>query len=147
MKPLIIGEAPSKNGKPERPIEGRIGQRLADHAGLSYADFLVHFDRVNLLHERQEVAGKGFVFDRAAAINAAQALVKQLTAGRLVLLLGRRVAGAFGCTKDYFDAHHLENGAILYVVPHPSGINRWWNDPWNSKTMRAFMHQIVKWTR
>lgn len=142
MKPLIIGEAPSKNEVTERPIEGRIGRRLAVCAGLSFGDFLHHFDRVNLLHERQEVFGKGFTFDTVAARIEADRLRSSFGREQTVLLLGGRVAEAFGVRDEYF-TRHVINDANAYLLPHPSGINRWWNDPMNMEKMNVFMRGII----
>lgn len=143
MKPLIIGEAPSKNEDPEKPIEGRIGKRLAACAGLKYDEFLVFFERVNLLHERQEVVGKGFVFELPAAREAAHKLEETFQPGQIILLLGGRVAEAFAIHDEYFTKHEVKNEAVVYIMPHPSGVNRWWNDPGNHKRASEFMQWVV----
>lgn len=142
MKPLIIGEAPSKNEVTERPIEGRVGRRLAACAGLSFGDFLYHFERVNLLHERQETIGKGFTFDTVAARIEADRLRSTFVPDQVVLLLGGRVAEAFGIHDEYFTKHIL-NKAHAYLVPHPSGVNRWWNEAANVEKANAFMRGII----
>ena len=149
MKPLIVGEAPSKNQDPERPVEGRIGKRLANCAGLPYDDFLQHFERVNLLHERQEVNGKGFVFDLHKAHGTAIVICTKLEPGRVVLLLGHRVAKAFGIKTAYFKPQRLQDlfEMTAFVVPHPSSINRWWNSRANVTKAIKFMHDIVEQTR
>lgn len=147
MKPLIVGEAPSKNEDPERPIEGRIGLRLATCAGLTLPEFLAHFDRVNLLHVRQDTAAHGFPFDLGLATQAAAAIRRMFTNEMVVLLLGKRVAAAFGLSHaDYFLQLSL-NGPDIRVIPHPSGINRWWNDPKNMRSAEVFMENIVRRTR
>lgn len=144
MKPLLIGEAPSKNEVTETPIEGRIGKRLASYAGLSLEDFLTIFDRINLLHERQDTREKGFEFDHDAARLEAFRLYPTFKPGQTVIMLGRRVGNAFGAFGEYFQAHRpRDNGAVIYVVPHPSGINRWWNDPQNCLQATEFMQKIV----
>lgn len=146
MKPLLIGEAPSKNESPERPIEGRIGRRLAACCGLPYDEFLNHFERVNLLHERQDTAEHGFVFDSVAAMREAQNMKALFAPGRIVLLLGLRVGAAFGCRFGYFVKWWIHD-AEAYVIPHPSGINRWHNDLANAAKLKAFMREIVERTR
>lgn len=146
MKPLIVGEAPSKNEDPPTPISGRIGKRLAACAGLTLEEFLERFERVNLLQVRQDTKEKGFEFDLPAAIESGRLLVERIEPGRTVILLGKRVADAVGCAKDYFEPHRLRNGATLYVVPHPSGVNRWYNEPTNALRMARFMRNVVDWT-
>lgn len=51
--------------------------------------------------------------------------------GDAVLLLGRRVARAFGLGDIEPLGMVWRNGGIgpcIVAVPHPSGRNRWWND-------------------
>lgn len=146
MKPLIVGEAPSKNEVTERPIEGRVGKRLAAVCGMPLADFLSHFERVNLLHVRQDTKEKGFEFDLAAGKKAAEKLRDSFKEDQIVILLGGRVAEAFRVHDHYFVETRV-NFARLYIVPHPSGVNRWYNDRSNMDAMVAFMKSIVERTR
>ena len=149
MKPLIVGEAPSKNEVTERPLEGRVGRRLADLCGLTLEEFLQHFERINLLHVRQDTREKGFEFDAEAARFEAEQMrnTRMLFAeGRVTLLLGKRVGAAFGCPTNYFERWWIMN-AEAYVLPHPSGINRWWNDHANEDKAARFMREIVRRTR
>lgn len=143
MKPLIVGEAPSKNEDTPRPIEGRIGKRLAKLSGLTLEGFLSTFERMNLLQVRQDSAEHGFTFDMVAARAAAEASFQHdVVPGRIVLLLGQRVARAYGVRTDYFEECSLR-GARAYVVPHPSGVSHWWNDATHMVRAEGFMHGIV----
>lgn len=145
MKPILIGEAPSKNEVTERPLEGRIGKRLAALSGLTLEAFLAHFDRVNLLHVRQDTREKGFEFDADAAALSAWRMRQTWLEPRIIICLGRRVALAFGVPLDLFTRHMLDHD--FYVVPHLSGVNRWWNDPKNQLMAEQFMRRIVEETR
>lgn len=50
--------------------------------------------------------------------------------GDSVLLLGRRVQRAFGLAlPSPMTVISRSSGAKIVSVPHPSGLNRWWNDP------------------
>lgn len=144
MKPLIIGEAPGKHGDATKPVEGRIGARLAACCGLTLDEFLNTFDRINLLDEQPQDAPKGMAFNVKAAGRRAREL--ELTLGQLplMLLLGKRVAAAFRMTNvEYFQAAFI--GTVpTFVVPHPSGINRWYNKIENELQMIRFMRGIVK---
>lgn len=142
MKPLIVGEAPSKNEATERPIEGRVAKRLAKCAGLTLEEFLEHFDRVNLLHVRQDTKDKGFLFNLPAAKVEAARMLTTFEPRRVVILLGGRVAEAFGVHREYFNEVSLGK-AYGYIVPHPSGINRWYNDKDNVRNMSIFMHSVM----
>lgn len=147
MKPLIIGEAPGKCGDPSTPIEGRIGARLAACCGLTFEEFLTTFDRVNLLDEQPQDAPKGMAFNVKAAGRVAQFLEhnREGIFGRpFSLLLGKRVAAAFRLTHvEYFTSIIFPNGSKVYVVPHPSGVNRWWNNWDNELEMIRFMRKIT----
>ena len=144
MKPLIVGEAPGKNGDPSKPIEGRVGARLADCCGLTLDEFLAAFERVNLLDEQPQDSGKGASFDVRQAGRVTRELEKTFAPGQVVLLLGKRVARAFRIScAEYFDWFAL-NHAQACVVPHPSGVNRWWNEPENELQMRRFMRNVAK---
>lgn len=146
MKPLIVGEAPSKNEVVEQPLQGRVGRRMAALSGLTYEQYIDFFDRVNLLHVRQDTKEKGFEFDFESAQIEARQLVRGFKRGQIVLLLGGRVTEAFGVHHEYFNEVKL-NGARCYIVPHPSGVNRWWNDQDNVKKATAFMRGIVERTK
>lgn len=144
MKPLIIGEAPGKNGDPTTPIEGRVGRRLAECAGIPFEEFLDTFDRRNLLDVQPQDSGKGAKFNVKSAGRVARELEKHFTLGQIVLLLGQRTASAFRIINEpYFNCTPI-NGARVYIVPHPSGVNTWWNSLDNELEMIRFMHRIVK---
>lgn len=144
MKPLIIGEAPGKNGDPTTPIEGRIGRRLAECAGIPFDEFLTTFDRRNLLDVQPQDSGKGADFNVRAAARVARELEKQFTPGQTVLILGKRAASAFRITDVAYFQPLTINGAKVYIMPHPSGVNTWWNLLENELQAIRFMHRIVK---
>lgn len=147
-KPLIIGEAPARTGDPRKPITGACGAKLAALAGLTEGEFRRRFARMNLLDRWPGAAPtKGARWDARAATMAARKARRRFINGRLVILLGWRVAATFRLTADiceYLQEYWLvRNGHILdarvVVVPHPSGVNRWYNDAGNVARMRAFM--------
>lgn len=146
MKPLLIGEAPSKNEVTPRPLEGRVGKRLAACCNMPLEAYLEHFDRTNLLSVRQDTKEKGFEFDLRAAKVAAEALVSGFKKGQIVVLLGGRVAEAFGIHDHYFTWCQI-NEADVTIFPHPSSVSRWWNDPANVRQAEVFMQSIVERTR
>jgi uracil-DNA glycosylase len=146
LKPLMIGEAPSKNEHVPQPLSGRVGKRMAECCGLTLEEFLDFFERTNLLKERQDTKEKGFEFDSVAAALEAEKLWHDGVTfhnDRVVLLLGHRVATAFGAANVYLIEQHLGTRAKVYVLPHPSGVNRWWNESANVKTMNEFMRRVV----
>jgi hypothetical protein len=47
-----------------------------------------------------------------------------------VVLLGRRVQRAFGLERqEALSTIVRSSGTTILCLPHPSGLNRWWNDP------------------
>lgn len=151
---LLVGEAPSRTGDPTKPLTGRVGRRLAALAGLSTFQYLRRTERMNLLDRWPGSAGKGSAFPLVEARSAAW---KKLSAfvGRRVVLVGRRVADALDLDDPYLGPWRcvvLDDGGnsppasrafLCAVIPHPSGVNRWWNDPKNTRSARAFLRSAL----
>lgn len=161
LRPVLVGQAPGPNTDPDLPLyplpRGSAGGRLADYMGLSLGQYLRTFERVNLLREYPGARGVKHSrtvdhqqdrFPAQRARTAANAL-RPMLAGRHVLLMGRGVAKAFGLEEvPYLQARVVpmrrptavqEWTAIVGVVPHPSGRNRWMNDAANAAALRAFL--------
>lgn len=142
MKPAIVGESPSM--RTSRPFAGASGIRLAQLAGVSLDDLRARYRLVNLLGywPGPEPSGKGSRFpidearDRAATIRLAPGS----------LLCGRRVARAFGLGSVTFFEWTATGGAAtpVAVIPHPSGISRWWNEPSHVDEAREFLREAVR---
>ena len=139
-KVVLVGQAPSASGADR--FEGRSGARLATLAELSRADFLATFERVNLLPFAGKDGGKGDAFDASAARLAAGRLAPSL-AGRRVVLVGLAVAKAFGLDEPPLLSWTVHRGMNVAVVPHPSGVNRWWNEPTNVAMAKAFLRELA----
>lgn len=138
MKPLIIGEAPSKRGDSVTPCGGRIGRRLAACFAIPYDDYLERFERINLLGAYPGADGKGAKFEAREAAQAADALTLR---GRVVLVLGQRAAKALGLRAEYCTWQD-HRGGLCAVIPHPSGINRWYNDAANVESLMIFLQTV-----
>jgi len=142
-RPLLVGEAPNRTGDARRPLDGRVGARLAGFAGLDVAAYRRRFARVNVLGAWPGASGgKGAAFYHDVAAREATRLRRRFRGRRTVVLLGQRVARAFGVRPDYFVERRVA-GARVFVVPHPSGIVRWYNDPANVARMRRFMRAVA----
>jgi uracil-DNA glycosylase len=139
-KLVIIGQAPSQHGTGE-PMAGRCGARLAALAGVSLDEFLRRTDRLNLFDIFTGKNGRGDVF----CIHDARPIADQLCAGltgRTVVMLGNGVSAAFGLKAPAFSfAEH--RGMMAAWAPHPSGINRWWNDPQNVERAQSFWRPLL----
>lgn len=143
-KPLIVGEAPNKKGRPgDTSIAGRCGKKLAELCGCTLDEYLDVFERRNVLSTYPGASGKGSAFSSPAIKRRATILRRAFRPGRTVILLGYRSARAFGVKAKYFEPVKVGSAAAI-VVPHPSGINRWYNDPANVRKMKRFMQGIYR---
>lgn len=132
----VLGEA-SKGGPPFR---GPSGLRLARLAGLEFEDLAGRVRFRNLLPEwpGKDPRGKGDLWPVAEARERARSI--RLTGD--VLFAGRRVAGAFGVSAPYLEWVPFR-GKRAAVFPHPSGINRWWNDPARAAEAGRFLREAL----
>lgn len=112
---------------------------------MPFEQFALTFARTNVLDYWPGTDGKGAVFPRAEARAAVEnVLARIVRQRRTVILLGKRVAYAFGYGGlGYFDRARIGHATIV-VVPHPSGVNRWWNQAKNRARMRRFMRRIAE---
>lgn len=146
MKPLIIGQAPGPNTDPAVPLGGRCGERLADLCGLDLDAFHLLFDRINLVQRFPGKAGKGDLFPLAEArIEALRLLMGGSTAGRPIVILGENVACAFFLPRPAVPLAWRPHAILgdVAVCPHPSGVNRWWNDSSNLRRTRRFWRKLT----
>lgn len=138
-RPLLLGESPSRDSDPLTPFSGRSGDRLRALLGRELEDV---FDVRNLLPAWAGPAGKGSLWPRIEARHAALALLPEIE-GRRVVMCGRRVASAFGVRPDvpFLTWLPLDRYA---VIPHPSGVVRWWNEPGNVEAAAGFLRALVE---
>lgn len=130
----IVGEAPPRSGG--GPFEGDAGRRLRRAVRRDLADCRL----VNLLNAWPGPDGaKGDAFPVDEARLAARRVRFNTP---VVLLAGHRVARAFGLRVGYLEWTTLR-GRRAAVLPHPSGINRWWNDPRNRRRASRFIREAL----
>ena len=150
-KVIVIGQSPSRNGS-GGPLEGACGRRLAEAAGISMSTYLSRTTRMNLLDE-----WPGPSFPQHRAREAAREMYIDLTGGRRVIFLGLQVSAAFGVIMPILEwkrvTFWVERGVVMAtpaepwrsnavecaIVPHPSGLNRWWNDEANRRAAARFL--------
>lgn len=138
VKLFLIGQAPARGGDPARPLLGvRSAKRLQELCEMTPEEYEGAFDRANLLPKWLGNAGKGDKFDMKKARAAAGRMLPRMV-GRRVILLGQNVAQAFGLEQNYLEWVNVLDARIA-VLPHPSGVNRWWNDKTNLGMAKAFM--------
>lgn len=140
---VMVGEA----ARVGPPLSGRSGGRIEQLMGSPLRDV---FEPVNLLRRwpGKAAGGRGDAWPTAAARESAVRWLRRRRRRRdvrPVVLLGDRVAAAFGlrgATVLRWTAAGLGDRlgmTVVAVVPHPSGINRWWNDARNARAAREFL--------
>lgn len=137
---IIVGEAPGKIGiSPTLPglaLTGNTGRHLADIAGWPFGLYLAQVDRRNLFYDVQPK------WDVEKARAAARRLEASFS-GDKVILMGTRVAEAFGAIDrplyEWWGDHYCNFARI----PHTSGRNRVWNDPAERARARAFLKPLI----
>lgn len=146
MKPILIGQAPSRTSDPNNPLSAApLANRLAALLGVSVDEYLNVFDRANVLDYWPGRGTKGDLFPLAEARVAAE-LMKAKLKDRDVIFLGKKVAEAFRFGFDYLEWVCFCGGRAA-VLPHPSGIVRWWNSPQNVRLAESFLKSAVVWNR
>jgi uracil-DNA glycosylase len=142
MRPLFIGEAPSRSTSRAgaAPLVGESGHRLAAWAGLSPAEFRRRAELINLFAALPER------WDRDAARGSAAALAAQWLQPdqqRPVVLLGEKVALAFAASGCVLFRTYVAATGSLTVMPHPSGLNHYWNDAANVRRAERFLRKLM----
>lgn len=155
---LLVGESPARNGEAGDAFVERLWRAVTNRPPIGCAR-TPRDDRLrrglakqvrarNLLdywpgRDRWK-SERGTRFPAAEAREAAARLMKRPGPCDVLLLAGRRVALAFGADPVYFrEVRPPAIGRQTFVVPHPSGLNRWWNDPLNRDRARAFLEHVL----
>lgn len=151
-RPLIVGQSPASPAHEQLPAlaNTRSGHRLARLAGLTDTEELLSlFDTVNLLAVYVER------LDLGVAREPARRLRDRIALGRreLVVCLGPTVARALGITavpvlgvsdRAARWRSPARRGPVWAVSPHPSGRNRFWNEPANVTAAEAFWRDLAE---
>ena len=136
-KPILIGEAPSKRGDSTKPLDYKCFERLGAV-------------KMNLFYTREPIENNGGRWPSKEADRKAGEIARDLflkigvySSSCPVLFVGKRVAKAFDFEEDYFVWRtHWGGGFRCAIFPHPSGLNRWWNDTRNRRRAAEFLEGI-----
>lgn len=148
-KGTMIGEAPGYMGEGKLPLAGWGGDRIAGLARMrGHQELREHFELINLLDYYPGLSGrgasKGAAFPKDEGRDEAQKLIDEGELQPPLFFLGHRVATAFGLKRtEYFKWTEVE-GLPVVVLPHPSGVNRWWNSEENQRAGRRFFEEFLK---
>ena len=108
------------------------GARLMKICGLTRETFLDN-----------DIVGRVNLCGRLWSWSIARETVAQLQLFKTPLvLLGKLTAEAFGTNLAPFTARPLD-GQMLVSLPHPSGMNREWNEPRNVKRARNLLKKTI----
>lgn len=164
-KVLLLGESPAAGTQhdPESwlaPGSSPSADRLLKFTGYDVDTYMDTFDRDNLLHHLPNRSGKGRSFPLSRAKRQVDRILGKMWApSARVVMLGRRVATAFEWWEwdrriglmphskvRYLTWYRImgKHGRVIWaaVVPHPSGVNRWWNDANNRRRARKFFQGL-----
>lgn len=139
-RPALVGQAPAARMSSAEPFSGRAGRNLERILAPHVDPLQEAFRCLNLLPEfpgRKVEGERGDLFDLKAAREAARVLTPTLP--EVVFFAGRAVAAAFGFTDFDFLKWQRGKQRRVVVIPHPSGIVQWYNDPACRDELRRLM--------
>lgn len=143
MKHRLYGQAPSKDAI--IPFSGASGRALAQRMGLPTFGALHDLYVVeNVLSEWPGAGPKGDLFPMGQAREKAAFIRATWNQYDHCLLVGKQVAQAFGFSS-FIDLvwHSVDDGTLIAIVPHPSGVNHFWNDKQNAARADAFLRSAA----
>lgn len=139
-KIVFIGQQPNSyedEGTPLPMRPGSTGKRIVQMMGITEESFLNSFNVLNVspFHDCDGFSPE-YWFRNAQNI-------LPLLEGRRVVLLGSRVAEAFGFNRTDYDYaswfDHPRENILFSVIPHPSGRNHLYNNPEMHEMVRSFL--------
>lgn len=145
---FFLGSAPSKYSKV--PFCGMTGRKLAEMAGVDPGNFPHVFQTWNIVRQWQGKNGKGDRFqptrdDVALAYKQIDCSI-QLGVTH-VIVVGQAGAKAMGVgykpILQWFPKLVAGRQSQWMVIPHPSGVNRFYNDPSNKRRVVRALRKIV----
>lgn len=149
MGVIVYGQAPGKNSPPgAAPFSGgRTGALLEELAGVPLDVLQREWTFVNVLphYPGSAPSGVGDAFPMSEARAQALAISDTWVSGDRIVLCGRNVARSFGWTSlPYLSWERGPFDIAISVFPHPSGLNRWWNDLDNRVEAAMFLRDLVR---
>ena len=110
------------------------GRRIASLCRLSPQDYCQQFHRVNLLQAPSRSVQE--------YLDGVVRLLPDLR-GKRVVALGGKVSQYLGLPDRWWE-WRVGQGFVGAASPHPSGRNRWWNDPKNVETAGKFFQSVQR---
>ena len=153
-KIVLVGQAPSSKGL--APLEtltpGSSSGRLLQMMGITADEYRDSFIRLNLIdhYPGRLASGRGDKFPLKEAKKGAVRILSQFAFPHKILCVGHRVGECFIpksrikyyewilCVSNYPPAVR-----DVAVIPHTSGLNRYWNDPDCVRLAENFLRKKV----
>ncbi len=140
---MLIAPGPSQGDDPTNPLAPGNNSRsaawgLVRMTGLDPDTYLLSFERRNLLPRFLGRTGKGDRFPMKWARKETAKLIPQLH-GRVVVLVGPKVARAINFNHIPAFTWEWMAGAMMAWIPNTSGACHWWNDPANAEQGQRFL--------
>lgn len=132
---LLVGEAPNASGRGRMANTTASGRHIASLGGGA-------IPRTNVIQRFPGRSGKGAAFPAAEAREGLARLWRRTPRRVAFVYMGKRVAAADGWRGQYLQ-WGTHRGRLVCTLPHPSGVNRWWNDPANAELARSFIHDLA----
>ena len=122
-------------------VTGKLGEKLARMLRVHPLRLYSRCGRANLNARWNGKNGKGDAFNAEEGKAAAERLLSNKD-GNFVLL-GRAVARCFGLGDADFCSVAKVGPRQFLILPHPSGINAWWNNPANERKASRALRKFV----
>lgn len=143
-KIVIVGQQPNAND-PEDPLAPDnpmwAGYRLMSLAGLTPGEYRDRFQRINLNYEA-ESKFRVSTPQRHRAMD----IFTTVREDDILVILGTAVEKAFKGLLPPLQPCIIQKAhrnVDVVLIPHPSGLNRWWNDPMNTKLAVETLKQVI----
>lgn len=141
---LVIGEAPGASTDPRLPLwpdpPGCAGARLMEYSGATFEEYVGRLRRVNQCVDKwDDTQARHRLVEILVWLTSESSWTPNGETLRVVLL-GRRVATAWGCSATLFGLRTV-NGVEVAWIPHPSGRNLVYND----RDAQLKAGRVVKW--
>lgn len=150
-RPMLIGMNNPLSSDPEHALyphpPGCTGNRIfrmlaGEIPGITEDQYLERFDRRNLIGGRAWPVGVGAKQHHRLA---AQSFLKELEGSeRRVVLLGRDVQAAFDVRLPPLSYERARAGWWVICLPHPSGLNRWYNEGSNEREAARLLARLYR---
>lgn len=145
MRKILVGQQPGKLNPPSKPLwaehAGSTGYRIAMMAGLERDEYHEVFERFNI-NTLTDVKFSVTGVTKARGLRIRTGFRE----GDLIVALGKEVCECLQLPvpDNYFEFQIASGLGYMYaVIPHPSGLNRFYNSRDNWLQAEDFMRAIV----